>query len=141
MGGEIRPEPSARRADRLFEAQRPYHEAVYGALLEGLAEGGELERRSAGVYALRRPAGLGERLRVAAYFRWSMARATARWFKYMMTFEGWLEYILHKAERHTGARVVLTERERRLPVVFLWPRVLRYLREKDRPRPSDPRVG
>jgi hypothetical protein len=49
-----------------------------------------------------------------------------------VTFEGWLDYLLRKAERHTGQEIVLTPRERRLPLVFLWPRVLRYLRHKDR---------
>jgi hypothetical protein len=48
----------------------------------------------------------------------------------MITFEDWLEYIRRKAERHTGREVVLTERERRMPLVFLWPRLFRYLRDK-----------
>jgi hypothetical protein len=30
--------------------------------------------------------------------------------------------------RHSGEEIVLTERERRAPLVFLWPRVWRYLR-------------
>jgi hypothetical protein len=51
----------------------------------------------------------------------------------MVTFEGWLDYILRKAARHTGEEIVLTPRERRLPLLFLWPRLFRYLREKDRP--------
>ena len=46
------------------------------------------------------------------------------------TFEDWLEYIRRKAERHTGQEIVFSDRERRMPLVFLWPRVLRYLREK-----------
>jgi hypothetical protein len=50
----------------------------------------------------------------------------------VVTFEGWLDYILRKAERHTGQRIALTAPERRLPLVFLWPRVFRYLRQKDR---------
>ena len=74
----------------------------------------------------------GERLRAFAYFRWSMVRATARWAKYMVTFDDWLEYILRKARRHSGQDIVLTPRERRMPLVFLWPRVIRYLRHKDK---------
>ena len=61
-----------------------------------------------------------------------MVRATARWAKYMVTFDDWLEYILRKARRHSGQDIVLTPRERRLPLVFLWPRVIRYLRHKDK---------
>jgi hypothetical protein len=60
-----------------------------------------------------------------------MVRATARWAKYIVTFDDWLEYILRKARRHSGQDIVLTPRERRLPLVFLWPRVIRYLRHKD----------
>jgi hypothetical protein len=47
-----------------------------------------------------------------------------------VTFEDWLEYIRRKAERHTGQEIVFTDRERRMPLVFLWPRVFRYLRDK-----------
>ena len=48
-----------------------------------------------------------------------------------MTFDGWLDFLLRKAQRHSGQDIVLTERERRHPLVFLWPRVIRYLRHKD----------
>jgi hypothetical protein len=50
----------------------------------------------------------------------------------VVTFDDWLEFILRKARRHTGQPIELTPRERRLPLVFLWPRVFRYLRHKDR---------
>ena len=49
----------------------------------------------------------------------------------MVTFEDWLEYIVRKAERHTGKPILLTPSERRWPVIFLWPRLIRYLRDKD----------
>ena len=83
-----------------------------------------------GKYALSRPVTLSERVRIQVYFRRSKLRATERWFKYMVTFDGWLEYIVHKARRHTGEPIVLTPRERRLPIVFLWPRLVRYLRQR-----------
>ena len=51
-----------------------------------------------------------------------------------MTFDDWLDFIVRKARRHTGEDIVLTERERRMPLVFLWPRVIHYLRHKDRAR-------
>ncbi len=65
------------------------------------------------------------------YFAWSKVRATARWGKYVVTFDDWLDFLLRKARRHSGQEIVLTERERRHPLVFLWPRVFRYLRHKD----------
>jgi hypothetical protein len=61
-----------------------------------------------------------------------MARATARWVKHTVTFEGWLDYIVAKAARHTGQPIALTERERRWPWIFLWGRLVRHLRTKDR---------
>jgi hypothetical protein len=108
---------------------------VYSTLLAALARVGELREESPGVYALVRPVSRFERLRLAAYFRWSMVRATVRWAKYVITFDDWLEFIVRKARRHTGQDIVLTDRERRMPLVFLWPRVFHYLRHKDRARP------
>jgi hypothetical protein len=134
LGREIRPEPPG-RAEALWEAQRSEQEPLFALLLEQLAEAGELARRVAGpaaAYGLVRPVGVAERLRVDLYFRWSLVRATVRWLKHMVTFEGWLDYILKKAERRAGEQIVLTPRERRFPLVFLWPRLFRYLREKDK---------
>jgi hypothetical protein len=61
-----------------------------------------------------------------------MVRATARWGKHVLSFEGWLDYIVRKVSRHSGQAIELTPRERRWPLVFLWGRALRYLRQKDR---------
>ncbi len=133
LGREIRPEPEG-RSEALWQAQKDYLEAVYGIFLRGQATAGELRVAGNGLYSLARPVSAGERRRLEAYFRRSKVRATERWFKYMVTFEDWLEYIVHKAERHSGEEIVLTPRERRLPIVFLWPRVIRYLRDKGRPR-------
>jgi hypothetical protein len=130
LGREIRPEPKG-RADALWEVQKEYLREAYATLLADLARAGELLQRD-GAYSLARPVTAGERLRIEAYFRWSMVRATARWAKYMVTFDDWLEYILRKARRHSGQDIVLTPRERRMPLVFLWPRVIRYLRHKDK---------
>jgi hypothetical protein len=130
LAREIRPEPKS-RADALWDVQKEYLREVYGILLADLARAGELLERD-GAYRLARPVTPGERLRAFAYFRWSLVRATARWAKYVVTFDDWLEYILRKARRHSGQDIVLTPRERRLPLVFLWPRVIRYLRHKDK---------
>ena len=62
-------------------------------------------------------------------------RATVRWAKYVITFDDWLDFIVRKARRHTGEDIVLSDRERRMPLLFLWPRVIHYLRHKDRARP------
>lgn len=131
LGREIRPE-RAQRADALWSVQRGYLLPVYGLLLEDLARAGELVSLGSGRYRLARPVSRAERARLEAYFRRSLLRATERWFKYVVTFDDWLDYILRKAQRHTGREITLTPRERRLPLVFLWPRLVRYLRDKER---------
>jgi hypothetical protein len=133
LAQEIRPEPEGRAA-ALFDAQRDDLLPVYAVLLEELAAAGRLRSLGGGQYALARRAGLLERLRVRIYFAWSLLRATARWAKYVVTFDDWLDYIVRKAERHSGQAIVLDPRERRFPLLFLWPRLVRYLRGKDRNR-------
>jgi hypothetical protein len=41
-----------------------------------------------------------------------------------------LEYLVHKVERHSGERIVLSQRERCLPLLLLWPKFFRYLRRR-----------
>jgi hypothetical protein len=69
-----------------------------------------------------------DRQRWAAFFRRSKARATLRWFKYMLTFDDWLDYIVRKIERRSGVRIEITKSERRFPIIFLWPKALRVIR-------------
>jgi hypothetical protein len=130
MGFEIRPEPAG-RAERLWDAQRAEQVAAFEPVLAEWAAGGRLTAMAAGCYELAAPVGLGERLRLWAFFQRSRLRATLRWAKYVVTFDDWLDYIVRKAERHTGQRIELSPRERRWPLVFLWPRMLRYLADKD----------
>ena len=35
-----------------------------------------------------------------------------RWLKYVQTYEGWLDYIVHKVHRRTGLGLQLTDAER-----------------------------
>jgi hypothetical protein len=133
MRWEVRPEPAG-RADALWEAQRPLQLPVLEVLLEELAARGELtpSRGAALEWKKARPVGTRERLSLELYFRRSIVRSTARWLKHTVTFEGWLDYIVRKVSRHTGEPIDLTARERRWPLVFLWGRVIRHLRTKNR---------
>gem|GEM_PF-192995 len=124
--GEIRPE-SSNRVREVYEAQADFFRLVYQRVLDDAVSGGALLRA-------------GNRYRVAEprsrtmkrHWRWfwlrSKIRATLRWFKYMLTFDDWLDYIVHKVERRTGMRVELTPEERRAPFLLLWPKVYRVLR-------------
>ena len=74
---------------------------------------------------------------LAWHFVRSKARVTARWPKHVLTFDNWLPYISRKVERRTGIKVELTSLERRLPLIFLWPKVIKVLRARpDKERPS-----
>jgi hypothetical protein len=133
MRWEVRPEPAG-RADALWEAQRPLQLPLLDLLLEELADRGEIARSrvAASEWVKTRPVGARERLSLELYFRRSIVRSTTRWLKHTVTFEGWLDYIVRKASRHTGEPIELTERERRWPWLFLWSRLFRYLRTKNR---------
>jgi hypothetical protein len=48
----------------------------------------------------------------------------------VVTFDNWLDYIARKVERRTGKRVEITPWERRLPLLLLWPKVVRVLRDR-----------
>jgi len=133
LRAEIRPEPPG-RAEALIQGQAEYHRAVYGALLAEQAAAGTLKRVGEERYAALTPASGAERLALRLYFLRSLVRATLRWGKHMLTFEDWLDYIVHKIERHGGQPVELSPRERRWPLVFLWPRMWRFLRTKDEGR-------
>lgn len=123
---EVRPEKGG-RADALFEAQAATLLPIFKDVLETLVSLGRLQVVTAGRFSLPAPVSRVSRLRRACFLQWSRVRATARWPKHALTFEGWLDYILRKAERHSGEAIVLTPMERRLPFIFLWPRVLRFL--------------
>lgn len=123
--GELRPE-AGDRADQIFRAQEDHFEQVFRPVLERAADEGTLER-VAGGYRLREPADPRTARRWRRHFRRSKARATARWIKHTITFANWLPYVVRKVERHTGREIHLTTLERRLPLVFLWPRAVHVL--------------
>ncbi len=125
---EIRPE-SGSRASSVFEAQRAYLVDTYEKLLADASSEGLVMREEQGYRCARRPGPMA-RLRRFAYFSFSKLRVTARWFKHVLTFENWLPYLVRKVERRTGMRVELTALERRLPLIFIWPRVFRVLRNR-----------
>ena len=134
FSGEIRPERGG-RIDALFGAQREVVLRVYDALLQQLARerilafDGKVYRVSKAVGALRA-------IRTGLYFRESKVRATARWAKYVVLYDDWLEYVVGKIARRSGVTLELTARERRWPLIFLWPKAIQYLRSRPQRRPD-----
>lgn len=128
--GELRPEAKDRAAT-IFAAQAEHFRSAFPAVLENGVAGGVLERAGTvgegATYTLAQPASDALRRRWRRHFRRSKVRATARWLKHIVTFANWLPYVVRKVERHTGRTIELTRLERKLPLVFLWPRAVRVL--------------
>ena len=133
--GEIRPE-SSDRVRQVFEAQSEFLEGTFQAVLERAEGEGRIVRAGEG-WSLARRSGRGRAAAVRLYFLLSKARATARWFKHVATFNDWLTYIQRKVERRTGIKVEITPLEHRFPLILLWPKVFRILRA----RPAESRTG
>jgi hypothetical protein len=129
--GEIRPEAP----DRVFEVFQAQKETLTGIARESLdaaEERGEVVLES-GIYRWSRRPGKGAWALTTMYFVTSKVRATTRWFKYMITFDGWLDYIQRKIERRAGFEVEIEERDRRWPLIFLWPKLFFVLRSIKEP--------
>jgi hypothetical protein len=68
---------------------------------------------------------------------WSRLRLLAKLVYFVQllktaaTFGDWLPYVLWKLERHTGRKIVPSERQRRYPFIFGWPLLLRILWQRD----------
>lgn len=129
---EIRPEDD-RRLDVLLASQGATMVPIYDALLASLAACGRLAHDGEGYRDLR-PPGAVTRAFARAWFGWSKARATLRWAKYVALYDDWLEYVVRKLERRSGVALQLTPRERRWPLLFLWPTLLRFLGRRPRRR-------
>lgn len=133
LAGEIRPE-SADHSRTLMAAQQAALGPLYHTVFNGYIDQEILEEVAPDRFRLRQPVSAWERFRVALYFQHSKVRATTRLLKHVVLYDGWLDYIVRKVERSGNAPVELTERERRWPLIFLWPRVFRFLRTRPQRR-------
>ena len=97
----------------LFAAERAHYRTVAEALLSelGARPDGESSQLLVPVSAATPRAHLMRRLRR------SRRRALLRLPKYLITYDGWLDYLLNKLAR-TGAPVALDDRQRRHPLIF-----------------------
>ena len=123
--GELRPE-AGDRAEQIFRAQADHFRRAFRPVLERAVAAHVLESRLDG-YHLVDEVSAAEAGRWRWHFRISKLRATARWLKHTVTFANWLPYVVRKVERHTGREIQLTTLERKLPLIFLWPRAIRVL--------------
>jgi hypothetical protein len=116
-GTELRSE-SEHRARELYEANAAWFDAVTGA-----ARGS-----SGAVREHRAPA-------IAPTTAWRIRRVTgkllslARVLKSAYTFDGGLDYLVWKLERHSGRHIDVPERVRRAPAIHMWGFFWRLYRE------------
>lgn len=122
---EIRPE-SGDHVSALLLAQREHLLEMYGPFLESLVTAGVLAHDQSRFRDLAPPSGFA-RARSRFWFARSKLRATLRWCKYIALYDDWLDYVIRKLERRSGVSLNLSPLERRWPLIFLWPKALRYL--------------
>lgn len=132
--GEVRPERPSRVAE-LLEAQLPLLREPYRAVVAALNEEGLVTSRENGCVVVSPPTP-SDRQQNRRYFRRSKRRLLLRLVKHVLLFDGWLRYLTQKIERRTGIKVRLSERERRWPLLFLWPRVIAFARGRPLERDS-----
>jgi len=111
---ELRPEGSDRPAV-LVAAYPDYFRATGEAVLA--THGGRAGR------------GARARLDWAMRSAWGKLLSLLRLIKGLATFEGGLDYVAWKLERHTGRRIDIPPRVRRHPWLFVWPLVWRHWRD------------
>jgi len=124
---EFRSEPPG-HAGRLFDYWPDYYRLVTGALAgQGLGfEQGDLPGQYRGTCGT-----LRVRLSPAS---WWLRRiqgkvlSTLRILKAVVTFEGALDYLLWKIQRHSGVYIEPTALQRKLPAIFAWPLLFRLWR-------------
>lgn len=133
-GGEIRPE-AGDRVGEVLEAQRAFLVRTFQGVLERAESEGHVEPVGGG-WRLDPSPGRWDRARLRAYFLRSKVRSTLRWFKHVVTFDDWLTYIQRKVERRTGMRVEISALERKYPLIFLWPKVVRVLAARPEESPD-----
>jgi hypothetical protein len=128
---ELRSERPA-SIDAIAAADPARYAAVLRAALAALAERGEIELLDADEASVRVAQPLAERVRARRAWRarrpLAKALAIAGLLKTAFTFQGWLPYAVWKVERHSGAKIELSERQRRRPLLYAWPVIFRLLR-------------
>lgn len=111
---ELRPEGNDRPA-ALVAAYPAYFRATGEAVLA--------------THAARPGPTAGSRVDWALRIAWGKLLSLVRLLKGLATFEGGLDYVAWKLERHTGRRVEIPARVRRRPWLYVWPLVWRHWRK------------
>jgi hypothetical protein len=126
---ELRPENTTTIAGLYRAAPERYQQVAYAAVRE-LAQRGLLELHGTEAHLhVVMPAVQRKQLHRDWRVRSVLAKGlyALRLLKSALTFGDWLPYALWKLERHTGTRVELTDRQRRAPLIWGWPVIVKLL--------------
>ena len=121
-GAELRSENPQKRA-RLFDAAAAYYEEITGLALEALFYSVQVDRSDASPrYSLNIAAGKRQASRLAWKLRSWQGKLLSilRLLKATATFEGGVDYILWKIERHSGVTVHVEPRLKKYPLLAMW---------------------
>jgi hypothetical protein len=102
---ELRSE-GAERARELYRANAPYFDAAARAARSAIRASHSGVRRSRAAWAIRRVTG--------------KLLSILRVLKSAYTFDGGLDYLVWKLERHSGRRIEVPDAVRRAPAIHLW---------------------
>ncbi len=128
-GTELRAERAGRTA-HIVDGDPTYYGAVTPAALAALPWSVAPVPAAPNEYRAQIPHAVRRRARGA----WALRRvqgkllSVLRLVKAAFTFQGGVDYLLWKLERHSGVRVEASERERRHPLIFGWGLVWRLYR-------------
>ncbi len=126
-GTELRPESQA-RAQQLTEYNADYYHTVTELAAPLLNSGFSFSPDSGYAYKADR------RQRTLNKLGWRLRSLQGKWLslarlsKALFTFEGGLDYIAWKLERHSGEPVEIPDKVRRYPLLFVWGMVWRLYR-------------
>lgn len=119
---ELRAEKSHRNV-QLFQASPDYYEQITSAVVDALPYPITRDsHQTPAVFRAQIPGGT----RFVSRLGWFVRRAQGkllsvlRLLKAFFTFQGGLDYIVWKLERHSGTRIEVPERVRRYPLIFVW---------------------
>jgi hypothetical protein len=121
-GTELRTERSG-RAQELVQSSRDFYAALTQAHAAHLGFAFALHEQE---QELRYRSQIGNFTRHTATMAWALRRvqgkilSVLRLVKALFTFDGGLDYIAWKLERHSGVEVVIPDNVRRAPLIYLW---------------------
>lgn len=128
-GTELRPERT-HTIEAIYVEDAERYDFVTARALDELDSRGLIDLRVEGdkAHAVLQP---GRRMDLVQRWRRTLRLAkllyAVRLVKTAFTFGEWLPYALWKLERHTGVVIELSARQRRHPLIFGWPAIIRLI--------------